>query len=683
MIIQRGASGPPGAPRSRLYISSLSHLTNRRVRRILSLAGYTLCMGLPGSDDLVALWGQGHTATRGAKLARIHGASLLHLEDGFFRSVLPGRTGAPTLSLIVDQRGPYFDSAVETDLEHLLQNSPLEDPKDLARAEHLITRLVTSGVSKYNSATAPAPEAGFVLVVDQTRGDRSIAGAQASADTFAWMLDTARREHPDRRIVVQEHPETSLGLRPGHFETLPSEVTRLEKPVPPYALLDAAHAVYTVSSQLGFEAILAGHRPVVFGQAFYAGWGLSDDRAAPIQRRTRLLTKAQLALGTLVKYPLCYDPYHDRLCAPEQVIDALEVQSRAYREDHVGAIALGMRLWKRSSIARFFRDGPVRFATNAAEAGHLAQTSKRPVLAWGNTRTVGLKTACRLERVEDGFIRSAGLGAELVPALSLVRDPIGIYYDPAAPSGLEHLIAASRHLPACDLRRADTLHQRLVRLGASKYNLRRAETILPETSRPRILVVGQVEDDASVLWGAVGSVKTNAALLRAARAAHPEGFLIFKPHPDVEAGLRDGGRNTQGADLTATFADPVALLSQVDEVWTMTSLLGFEALLHGRKVVTCGLPFYAGWGLTRDLVPQTHAGLTRRASVKGQVRLAGLVHAALIDYPRYVDPVTGLACPVDIILDRLESGTLPEPSTGLRALSKLQGVFASLQGYWR
>ena len=43
-------------------------------------------------------------------------------------------------------------------------------------------------------------------------------------------------------------------------------------------LMEGAVAVYTVSSQLGFEAILAGHRPQVFGQPFYAGWGLSEDR---------------------------------------------------------------------------------------------------------------------------------------------------------------------------------------------------------------------------------------------------------------------------------------------------------------------------------------------------------------------------------------------------------------------
>lgn len=123
-------------------------------------------------------------------------------------------------------------------------------------------------------------------------------------------------------------------------------------------------------------------------------------------------------------------------------------------------------------------------------------------------------------------------------------------------------------------------------------------------------------------------------------------------------------------------ADPVALLDQVQEVWTMTSLLGFEALLRGVKVTTLGAPFYAGWGLTDDLgdVPP------RR---KARLTLDGLTHAVLIAYPRYFDPVTNLPCPPEVVAKRLAEGTLPGPGVGNRLLAKLQGVFASHSHLWR
>ena len=59
-------------------------------------------------------------------------------------------------------------------------------------------------------------------------------------------------------------------------------------------------------------------------------------------------------------------------------------------------------------------------------------------------------------RVEDGFLRSRGLGADLIPPLSLVLDDMGIYYDPNSPSRLETLIEASPALPDAALRRAET-----------------------------------------------------------------------------------------------------------------------------------------------------------------------------------------------------------------------------------
>jgi len=128
--------------------------------------------------------------------------------------------------------------------------------------------------------------------------------------------------------------------------------------------------------------------------------------------------------------------------------------------------------------------------------------------------------------------------------------------------------------------------------------------------------------------------------------------------------------------MVLTGTDPAALLEQVDAVWTMTSLMGFEALLRGIPVTTTGAPFYAGWGLTRDLgrVP------ARRVA---RPTLAGLVHAVLIDYPRYRDPVTGLPCPPEVVSERLATGALPRPGPGNRALARLQGVFASYAWIWR
>lgn len=237
-------------------------------------------------------------------------------------------------------------------------------------------------------------------------------------------------------------------------------------------------------------------------------------------------------------------------------------------------------------------------------------------------------------RVEDGFVRSRGLGAELVPALSLCLDQRGIYYDATRASDLKSLLQNGRELRRDQLIRVEKLIARLIKSNISKYNLTGRDADLPQGYR--ILVPGQVQDDASVELGA-DKVRTNLDLLRKVRANHPDAIIPYMPHPDVIAGLRKGHIDPETAlefcNQILENANIADLLDQVDVVHTITSLTGFEALLRGRDVTTCGAPFYAGWGLTSDLGKTP----TRR---QRQITVEELLHRTLIDYPRYWDPVT-------------------------------------------
>ena len=221
----------------------------------------------------------------------------------------------------------------------------------------------------------------------------------------------------------------------------------------------------------------------------------------------------------------------------------------------------------------------------------------------------------------------------------------------------------------------ETLVMRLIKHEVTKYNL---DGDLPDLPKGhRVLVPGQVEDDASIRLGA-GKINTNMKLLQAVRAARPNAVVIYKPHPDVEAGLRKGRIKSaeSWADVVAEHANPAALIDSVDEVWTMTSLLGFEALLRRVPVTCVGLPFYAGWGLTRDRLEAPHWRDVRPG-------ILSLAHAALIDYPRYFDPLSNLPCSPEVAVDRLIAGDLPAPGGVNRSLSKLQGLLASFAPLWR
>ena len=631
---------------------------------------------MPREGEGVAVWGNAGTAHRGRAVAERTGAPLYTVEDAWIRSLHPGRDGGEgPLGLLIDDRGPHFDPARPSRLEELLTTHPLDDTALLDRARAAADRMQRHHITKYYATLRPEtpPEPGYVLVIDQTQGDASVTASGGNRAAFREMLVFAQEEHPGCRVLIKTHPETRAGHRPGHFgvEDETDRVRLWTEPTSPQTLFAGAVGVYVHSSQLGFEAIYAGHRPRVFGQPFYAGWGLTVDER-PVPRRERRLSRAQLFAAAMILYPRWYDPLRDRLCEIEDVLALAEAEARAWRDDRAGWVAGRMRLWKRRPLQGFFgRDRRVVFDNDAATARARAGAEGRRLMVWGAAE--GWEGAVR---VEDGFLRSRGLGAELVPPASLVLDDLGIYYDPATPSRLERLIAESVDLPRPALRRAEDLRARLIREGVTKYNLGGVLPDLPEGHR--ILVPGQVEDDASIRLGA-GAVATNRALLERVRRENPDAVILYKPHPDVLAGLRPGACETEGlADAVVEDAPMGALLEAVQEVWTITSGTGFEALLRGIPVTTLGAPFYAGWGLTRDLgrVPVRRQG--------GQpVTLDGLTHAVLIDYPRYVDPLTGRPCPPELVVERLATGRVARPGLALRWLAKAQGALASQSWLWR
>ncbi|WP_325063042.1 capsular polysaccharide biosynthesis protein [Halovulum marinum] len=668
-------------------------LLNRRIRRILELSGWRLApLADPRRADAVAVWGRRPVSARGQWVARRWNKPLLNVEDAFLRSVRPGPSGERALGLLIDDLALHYDAARPSRLERMLAESALT-PQAETRARDGIAFLRDEGLSKYSdwSPEAPAPAPGYVLVIDQTAGDAAIAHAGASAESFAAMLAAARAEHPGARLLLRTHPVTAAGHRRGHFgpEDLDQRTQVCAAPVNPWTLLAGATAVYCVSSQLGFEAILAGHRPVVFGQPFYAGWGLSDDRI-PVPRRGRALSVEALFHAALIDYPAWYDPHHDRLCAFEDVARALEAQARARRENARPLLCTGMKPWKHAPMRAFLRGeaGPPAFENDPARAVARASGSGRTLLLWAGKETPEIRAAAEaravpLWRAEDGFLRSVGLGAQLLPAASLVIDDLGIYFDPTRESRLERIIAASADLPSHARKRAEALQSAIVAARLTKYNVGSAAPRFPSRpGRRRVLVPGQVEDDASIRLG-TGAVGTNLELLRRARALFPDDVVIYKPHPDIEAGLRQGliraDEMSRLADHVARDTSAAEAMDQADVVVTMTSLMGFEALLRGREVHCFGTPFYAGWGLTRD-----HAAPCPRRVARPD--LTALVHAALIAYPRYFDAETGLACAPEVILSRLSAraGSVSRHATRRHKLvAGLQYRLRGLAPLWR
>ena len=610
-------------------------------------------------------WGHKPSAAKSRRYADQRNLSYVALEDGFLRSLDLGCKGAQPLSLVVDHTGIYYDAIESSDLENLLNSSGWETPGLLDSARRAMEDINRYHLSKYNHApdfpcdiwgNSSAPH---VLVLDQTVGDTSVSLGMASDTSFKAMLDEALSLYLLESIRVKTHPDVIAGKKRGFLADYAKShgVQVISLDCSPISLLSQADVVYTVTSQMGFEALMLGKEVHCFGMPFYAGWGLTIDKQT-CPRRTRKRSLEEVFAAAYMLYARYVNPIREERCDIHDTISLLAEQRRQNERNRLFHACLGFRWWKKPYARAYLKStgGEIAFFHNAKRAIAQAKARGGEVVVWSSAVTDTLQQQCdresvTLARMEDGFIRSVGLGSDFNWPYSLVVDRKGIYYDPTRPSDLEDILNTLQDHPDHDslFARAASLRALILEKGLTKYNTGLSDVSLPylPTDKTIVLVPGQVEDDASVRKGGFGM--DNLSLLQKARDNKPDAFIIYKPHPDVERGNRKGAIPEETAlhyaDIIVRNYPMGQLLPKVHEVHTLTSQTGFEALLRGVKVCTYGGPFYAGWGLTEDT--QTFPRRTAHLS------LDELVAGTLLLYPTYYDWQTASFCRAEDVCFRL------------------------------
>ncbi|KAA6225195.1 capsular polysaccharide biosynthesis protein [Campylobacter sp. LR291e] len=320
---------------------------------------------------------------------------------------------------------------------------------------------------------------------------------------------------------------------------------------------------------------------------------------------------------------------------------------------------LGFSLWKRNFIKPFFREKNAKFIfLNSVERlDKFNIYIDDEFFLWGNKiskESLIKKLKIRIKDeilpkisfVEDGFIRSVSLGSDLTCPLSLIVDDLGAYVNPHEESKLEHILNFydfDENL----LNRAKKLIEWLKQHKFSKYNGLKHES-LSIKARPNqkiILIPAQVEDDLSMILGGFNLSSEN--FIKQVREENKDAYIIFKIHPDVLSGNRKGLKDEK---IILAYCDEIlknvsidSAINISDEIHTITSTAGFDALLRDKKVVVYGLPFYANWGLSED-----KRWCERR---KRKLSLEELVAGALILYPRYINAKTKTLCEIEVALD--------------------------------
>jgi capsule polysaccharide export protein KpsC/LpsZ len=288
--------------------------TNLKIARIPHLAAF-----LADYPNVVAGWGRKPSGRRAMLWAKWLKRGYVLLEDGFIRSL---HRHDPPLSLLIDRNGTYYDATTACDMESAIAAGISGDQAIRARA--LIAQWQNAAISKYNHSpnySGQLPDR-YVLVVDQTAGDLSLRLGMADTASFARMLQAAIAENPDCAVVVKVHPDVFSHKKRGNFA--PAQLSHpniilIGDDCHAASLLRGAKTVYTVTSLMGFEALIWGKPTRCFAMPFYAGWGLTIDDMPPPTRRNAASLES-LLFAALVTIPRYINPANGTVWQAEDAI---------------------------------------------------------------------------------------------------------------------------------------------------------------------------------------------------------------------------------------------------------------------------------------------------------------------------------------------------------------------------
>ncbi|EIX7826772.1 capsular polysaccharide biosynthesis protein, partial [Campylobacter jejuni] len=615
-------------------------------------------------DDLFFGWGRKKSGLKAMNLAKKYKAKFILLEDGFIRSLNLGVENSPSFSMVKDDIGIYYDATAPSKLENLLNTYEFKD-EEIKQAKKVIELIKKYKISKYNN-NLDIPDDYFqkdekrVLIITQTANDASLEFGLAKDFKTVDMIKDAIKENPDSKIYIKIHPDVLSGKKQSDLDinSLPKECILITENFNPIALLEFFDKVYTKTSGMGFEALMQGCECVCYGMPFYAGWGLTKDKLE-CKRRMQKRSLEEVFYAAYILYSEYFNPYLNQKSNIFDTIQTLAKYKDIEKANSNRLFMLGFTLWKRYFIRPFFKakDNKIIFLNSLKSLARYKLKENDKFFIWGKRidynalKTTLIKKAQdenllhfipKISLVEDGFIRSISLGSDLTRPFSLNVDDKGLYIDPNKASKLEELLQ-NEIFDENMLNRAKNIIKILLENRFSKYNGLKHENlkINAKIGQKIILIPAQVEDDVSMILGGFGL--STLDLLKEVRAKNQDAYIIFKPHPDVLSGNRVGLKDET---LILEFCDEIvkdcsidSAIKIADEIHTITSTSGFDALLRAKKVFTYGMPFYAGWDLTKDKYRCERR--TRKLS------LEELVAGALIIYPRYINPKTKTLCEIE------------------------------------
>ncbi len=610
-----------------------------------------------------------------------------YVEEGFLAYLRHPICGQSPLSLIIGRTGIHYDSTRPSDLQSILTQTVASWSDGMgARARRIMATIKRLRLSKYNhqeGSLGEGPQRRYrVLLVDQSTESRALRYGGANSGIFEQMMDSACKAFPETDVVVKMHPDHDLRRTKSILHGMIPPGVRVVPPgVNIWSVLDQVDEVYTVSSQVGFEALMAGKKVVCFGQPFYSGWGLTTDVASR-RGSGRQLTLEQLVYGVLVKYPLYIHPERQEFCEIEEILSYLESAHLGTLGFYERIYTVGLRRQQKLVLTEYLR------AHLALNVSHISQKSARS-RTFSSTEAVLYWEPREYHGDDLSYLESRGVsvlragpwpvdpiqGDRTKPnCLQITRNRL--YNDGSSQNDLV-LLLEQAHFDSDLLRRAESLQQNFLAILDQDTKIRSHILSNHSIDRRIALVLGQGEGEGP-LGVREKAVSTDHELLAKVRQDFPEAYILYAP-PVGEASSEKRLPMSVESTLYDQLVRPehaASCFKLADTVHVVSAFRGIYALIYGKLLYTYGRPFYAGWGLTQDA--EVFVGRSRQRS------LTELLCAIFILGPTYFNWLTHTSgTPEEAVRRFLATHAYDNPSTMIRMrLPKRTGQTNAWLGPW-
>ncbi len=390
----------------------------------------------------------------------------------------------PTSSLVLAPAAK--DGTADLSLAMAASARTFFEASELKLAEALMGRLVETGLSRWNNLPSISLQVLNIsspfqlLLIDE--------GDNASSDReLNEVLKTIKKQRPESSLLVWQAAahQDQLEQRLSNDDAAAVAILPNCQLAP---LLAEASAVHVLRADAGLDAVFHGCEVHCHAPAFSAGFGQTIDHSPRITQQKKL-SVAELAAATLIRMPIYLNIHNRQITDPSTAIKQLLLLRDQRMLMRPRVYAFDMPYWRRRAVEPFLigPGGKVVYMTSKAPKTRRAlaqQDTPFDVVTWGaDPAPTPLTESARHVRLEDGFLRSAGLGAALHFPGSLFRAmDSSLHYDARGENDITNSLQ-SAHTTAEERSRADQLRKRIIRLGATKYMLAPRNLPLPESTQ--------------------------------------------------------------------------------------------------------------------------------------------------------------------------------------------------------